>query len=96
MYSVIGHLPNGVGQQRMPIAITPIDRQRQLVGVELRDQGRQEGAVLVVHGAVAIEQLVPRGGLPQAGGGDIFAPDDVFQKRQHVVRPFGPAKRHEQ
>ena len=90
--AVFGHLADGVGQQRMPVAIAPVDRQLRPVGVQFGDQRGQQGTVLAVDRANAVEKLVVPGNFQKPLARDVFAANDVFQKRHHVVRPLGTAE----
>ena len=55
---VAGHLPQRVGQKRMPIAVAPVDRQVWTMVLQFRAQGGHEFAVLLVDRAHAVEQRV--------------------------------------
>ena len=44
--AVVGHLPQRVGQQRVPVAVPPVDRQRHAVPLQLLAQRRHERAAL--------------------------------------------------
>ena len=94
--AVVGHLGDGIGQHRMPIAIAPVDRQLRPVGVQFGDQRGQQPAVLRVDRAMAIEEFVVPRDFQQPLARHILAAHDVFEKRHHVVRPFGPAERNQQ
>ena len=95
-HAAAAHFGQRVGQQRMPIAIAPIDRQRRAVGGQLGLEGGDQGPILVVDRTAAAEMLVVLGHGQHPLARDIFAPQHVFQKRHHLVRPFGSAEGDDQ
>ena len=72
---IVGHLANRIGQQRMPIAIAPVDRQVRPVSVQFRRQCPEQNTVLRVDWADAVEQFVASGDFPQPLAGHVLAAD---------------------
>ena len=90
------HLPQRIGQQRMPIAIAPIHRQRRPVRGQLALDRRNRAPVLLVDRAAAAEMVIVLGHFEQPLAGHVPAAEDVFQKRHHVVGAVGPAERDDE
>src|SRR4249919_3462548 len=80
----------------MPVAVAPVDRQRNVVGGEVGTNGGEQLAALVVDRAPATEAVVVLPHLREPFGWDTSATGDVLQERDHVVRTLRPAKRQEQ
>ena len=96
LHAVVAHLTERVGQQRMPVAIAPIDGQVRAVGFQFSAQGGDQRAVLVVDGALAAEAVIILGHLEHALARDVPSAQDVLEKRHHVLRLVGPAEREQQ
>ena len=92
LHSVGSHFGQRVGQHRVPVSISPVDRQRDAVPVELRPQRGDQVADLSIDRADAAEMVVVLGDLQKSLAGDVSAPRDVFQERQHIFAALGPAK----
>ena len=94
--AVGGHLAKRVGQQRVPIAVAPVDRQlRSMIG-QFPRQGRHQRTILLVDRTHAAEVVIVLGDFEHPLAGHFPAAKHVFQERQHVVRPLRPAERNDQ
>src|SRR4029453_3663787 len=80
----------------MPVAVAPVDRQRNVVGGEVGTNGGEQLAALVVDRAPATEAVVVLAHLREPFGWDVAATGDVLQERDHVIWALRPAKRQEQ
>src|SRR4249919_851635 len=80
----------------MPVAVAPVDRQRNVVGGEVGTNGGEQLAALVVDRAPATEAVVVLPHLREPFGWDTSATGDVLKERDHVIRTLRPAKRQEQ
>jgi hypothetical protein len=56
--AILPHLSKGFRQKRMPVAVSPIDRQPGTVSFQLSLQSRDQSAILCVDGTYAAEQFV--------------------------------------
>ena len=92
LHAVGRHLAQRVGQQRMPVAIAPVDRQLRAVRGQLALERRDQLPVLLVDRADAAEVLVVLGDFEHPLARHVLAAEHVFEKRQHVVGPSGPPK----
>ena len=93
---VVPHLPQRVGEVRVPVAVAPVDRQVEAGGPEvLLDRG-DERAVLVVDRAAATEEEVVLADLLETLPRDAASAGDVLQERDDVLGLLGPAERDEQ
>ena len=90
------HLGQRVGQQRMPVAISPVDRQLRAVAGQLELQIADEGPILLVDRALAAEMIIMLGDREHPLPGDVLAPQDVFQERDDLFRLFRSAERDDQ
>ena len=96
-HPVIGHLPQGVPQQRAPVAVAPVHGQLRPPLAELDLQGRDQGAALVADGALPAKVQVVLGHLSLALVAHGLAAQHVLEERQHLVGTLGAAERnHEQ
>ena len=87
-----GHLPQRIGQERVPVAIAKINGQTRPVAGKFFFEPRDQGAVLLVDRAFAAELIVVLGHGQHALARDIFAAEHVFQKRNHVLRALWPTE----
>ena len=94
--AVTNHRAQGIGQQRMPVPIAPIDRQVDPVGGELGLQGGNERAVVVVDRTPAVEAVVVLGDGEHALARDVAAPQHVLQEGDDVLTTFRPPEREDQ
>ena len=94
--AVVGHLPERVGEERVPVAVAEVDRQVDAVGVELRSESRDQRPVLGVDRADAAEERVVVRDLLEPLAGDVAPARDVLEERDHVVHPLRPAERDDE
>ena len=94
--AVVAHLPQGVGEQRVPVAVAEVDRQLDRVLGELPLDRRDQLAVLGVDRADAAEQVVVLRDLEQPLARDAASARHVLEERQHVVRALRPAERDDE
>ena len=92
LHAVGRHLPQRIGQQRMPVAIAPVDRQLRPVLGQFPLQRGDQLPILIVDRALAAEVVVVLGDFEHPLARHVAAAEHVFQKRQHVVRAVGPAE----
>ena len=85
-----------VGEERVPVAVAPVDRDVDPGAGEVLAQRREERAVLVVDRRAAAEQEVVLADLLQPLARDPPAAGHVLQERHDVLGPLGAAERHEQ
>src|SRR5690606_14509883 len=90
------HLLGGFAQVRVPVAVAPVDRQVDAVGVEVLAHRGHEGAVLVVDGRLPAELEVVLTDLDETLGRDPPAARHVLKERHDVVGLFGTAEGHEE
>ena len=83
-HAVRAHGRDGVLDQRVPVAVAPVDRQRRQLGP---DRGQQGPVLLVDRGHPAEVPVVP-GHLEQPLPRHPAAAHHVLQERQHVLRPL--------
>jgi hypothetical protein len=76
----------------MPVAVAPIDRKPRPVLGQLTLKGGDQLAILRVKRADAAEALIVLGDVKHALTGDVPAAENVFEKRQNVIGPFGAAE----
>ena len=92
----LGHLAEGVGQHRVPVAVAPVDRQRHAVPSQLGAERVDQRPDLGVDRADAAEVVIMLGDLLHPLAGDVPAPRHVLQKGHHVVGPLRTAEAHDQ
>ena len=95
-HAVGPHLAHRVGQERMPVAIAPIDRQARPMLGQFVLQPRDQSAVMIVDGALAVEVMIVLGDFEQALAGHIPPAQNVFEKRHYVIRLLRPTERQHQ
>ena len=78
-HTAAAHFGQRVGQQRMPIAIAPINRQRRAVGGQLRFERGDECPILVVDRTATAEVIIVLGHGKHPLGGT-FLPRSTFSK----------------
>jgi hypothetical protein len=66
------------------------------VGVQIPDEGRQQGPVLGVDRANAAEGFIMPRHLLEPGRGHVLARHAVLQERHYVVGPLGTAERDDE
>ena len=89
-------LRDRVGQERVPVTVSPVDRQVRAGARELGADRGQQGATLVVDGAAPAEVLVVRGHLAQPLRRDFPSTQHPLEERHDVVAALGPSEGHEQ
>ena len=90
--AVVGHLGDRIGQQGMPVAVSPIDGQVRPMGVQLLHQLCKERTEFRIQWTDATEPLVVPGNLQQPIGRNIPSASHVFQKGITSSGPSGPPK----
>src|ERR1019366_3095822 len=85
--SVLAHLAKSVCQQRMPIAVTPVNRE----SYHLAQRGDQF-AILIVNGAAAFEMIVVLRYCEHALTGDVAASQHILQEGDNLFALFRAAK----
>ena len=85
-YAALVRLAQGVGDERVEVAVAPDERGRDLAPVELGPQRGQQRAVLVVDGAAPAEAVVVLGHGGQPLVRDAATGRDVAQERHHLRR----------
>ena len=80
----------------MPIAVAPIDRQADAGCIEFGAESGDERTILGIDGADAAKMLVVFDDFQHSFPRHVFTAQHVFQKRQHIIGTFRPAKRHYQ
>ena len=93
-HAVIPHLAEGVRQERMPVAISKVDRKVRTVGRELLLQGGNQRSVLHIDRANATEVLVMLGHFQHPFARHRPPAEHIFEERHDIVRPLGTAKGH--
>ena len=78
----------------MPIAIAPVERQRDVRRGEFGAQHREQRAHLIVNRTATIEMIVVLGDRHHSFAGDILAAQDVLEKRQDVIVALRAAEGH--
>ena len=79
-HAIVAHLPHRVGQQRVPVPIAPINRQRNTL-----PQRRNQRAILIVDGTAAVEVIiVVLGDFKHPLPRNVAAAQHVFKKRNHL------------
>ena len=96
LHSVGGHLSHGVGQQRMPVAVAPIDRQVDPGAIEFRSEGGDEVSHLSVDRTDTVEVVVMLGDFEHPFTRDRLATQHVFEERDHVVSLLGTTEGDDQ
>ena len=91
--AVVAHLTHGVGEQRMPVAVAPVDGQRVTGRRELGVQSGDERTIVRVDRAHAIHDVVLLGDLPESLRRHVATLGDVLEERHDVVGPLGAAER---
>ena len=90
------HLSQRIGKERVPVSISPVNRQIDFGLGELRSQHLDEFFHLCIDRADTIKVLIMFGNFQQPLTGNRFTTQDVFQKRNHVIGFFGPTERNDQ
>ena len=93
LLSVGLHFAQRVCNEWMPVPIAPVDRKVDVTRLELFLERPDEGAVLVVDRALAVEVVVVGGHLLEALRRHVLAAHDILEKRHDVGPLFGTAKR---
>ena len=94
--AIAPHSGEGLWQQRMPVAIAPIDRQFWTVDSEFLLKRRDESAVLIIDWADAAEVLVMLGDFKHSFPRHGLAAENVFEKGHDLVGPLRSAERDDQ
>ena len=92
--SVAGHFGQRIRQQRVPIAIPPINSPGGTVAIQLALEGGNQGPVLGVDRAYAAKVIIMLGHGQHPLARHVLAAQHVFQKRNDVVRLFRAAERY--
>ncbi len=80
----------------MPVAISPIDRQLRAMLRQLAFQGRNQSAILFIDGTLSAQLVVVLGHFQHALARNVFAPQDVLEKRHHIGGLFRSAEGNHQ
>ena len=84
------------GEQRLPVAVAPLDREVDVAPAELVAEGRQQGPVLGVDRAHPAEGEVVVRDLLEALAGYAPTAGHVLEERHHVVGALGAAERDQE
>ena len=95
-FSVGLHLTQCIRDHRVPIAIAPVDWKIDSVGIEFGAQSGDEGAVLSVDGADAVEVLVVFGDFHHSFAWNVLASQHILQKWKDFIRAFRATERDQQ
>jgi hypothetical protein len=90
------HLAERVREQRVPVAVAPVNRQSRPMFGQLRFESSNQCSVLIVDRTAAAEVVVMLGYFQHPLARHIAATQDVFEKRQHIIRPVRAAERNYQ
>src|SRR5580704_12350871 len=90
--AVCAHLPQRVGQERMPVAIAPIDGKLQPVAGQFQFERGDQFAVVIVDRALAAEMIIMLRDGQHPLARYIAPAQDILKKRYDVVRLFGPSE----
>ena len=85
-----------IGQVRVPVSVTPIQRHLNPATAQFVRQRREQTATLVVDRALTAEQLIVLTDLDESFGGNATATGDVFEERHHILRALGAPEGHQQ
>ena len=96
LHAVGFHLPQRIGQQRMPVAIAPIDRQAGSAAGEFALQCGYESAILGVDRGPSVKQIVVFGHFEHTLAGHVSAAEHVFKKGNYVLMPLRAPKGNQQ
>src|SRR6266550_8057314 len=96
LYSLVTHLPEGVSEQRMPVAIAKVNRQRRTISLQFNFESGNEFAVLLIERANAAKQFIVCGDLKQAFARDVPTAQYIFKEGNYVVHSLRPTKRDDQ
>src|SRR5829696_8076011 len=91
--TIRGHLFERIGEQRVPVAITPVDRELWSMSLQLLFQCRNQISILWIDRTDAAEQLVMMCNLEHAFTRDVATSQHVLEEGNDIVHPFGPAER---
>src|SRR5579885_3833168 len=95
-HSIGAHLFERIHEKRMPVAISPVHRKLQAIGVEFAPQGCNELSILIIDRTPAPAMKVVLCNLEQTFPRHIAAPQDDLEKRDHVLPPLRPSERQHQ
>ena len=90
------HLAQRVGQKRMPVAITPINRQPRPVRLKLALQAGDQGASLIVDRALAIEMMIMLRDREHSLARNVAPAQHILEERNYVVGLLRSAERKHQ
>ncbi len=94
--AILFHLPQRIGQKRMPIPVSPINWHAGSVALQLRFQGGDQFPRLLVDRALALEVVVVFGHRQHALPGNIAPAQHGFKKRNHLFARLWPPERNHQ
>src|SRR5579864_4686699 len=80
----------------MPVSIAPVDRQPGTVAGQFRFEARDQSTVLIVDRALAAEMIIVLGHFEHALARNIAAAQNVFEKRDDIVRLLRSSERENQ
>src|SRR5713101_9500515 len=92
-YSILLHLPQSLGQQRMPVTVSPIDWQLWAMLLQLRPQRGNQLARLLIDRALALEVVIVLGHGQHAFARNVPSAQHVFQEGNHLFLRFRPTER---
>ena len=90
--TVTCHLLHRVGEHRMPVSISPVNRQFDLMRIEFLLQGRDDITALRIDRANAAEQRIVFGHLEHSFSRNISSAEDIFEEREDIIGSFGTAE----
>ena len=90
--AVAGHLSKCIREQRMPVAIAPVDRQVGTIHLQFLLQRRDQFSILLIDRTHSPEQVVVACNLKHPFMRNIPPSQNIFQERNHVIHPFRPTE----
>ncbi len=91
--AVVAHVPDRLGEIRVPVAVPEVDGQRDPMGGELGFERGDQRAVLPVDRADAAEEVVVMADLGEPLSWDAAPTRDVLEERDHVAGAFRTTER---
>ena len=89
LHTIAFHLKHRVVQKRLPVPVSPVDGQGNLVSIQFCSQELNEISTLLIDRADTAKVVVMLGNFQQAFARNGFATEYIFEERNDVVRLFG-------
>lgn len=94
-HTVGSHLAQRIGQQRVPVAIAPVDRQLQPGPLKFMLGRPDQIAILLIDGTHPAKAVIVLGHFGLSCRRNIASAKHIIEKRQDIAGTFGASERHD-